>query len=59
MEDDVEIDFKVVANGIILEYGDNVVGFPQTKGVDHDVTLGSRFYQDEGFDLVQVVLAVK
>jgi hypothetical protein len=43
MEDDVEIDSMFAVDGSIVEYKDKVVGFSQTEGVDHDVTLASRF----------------
>ena len=43
MEDDAQIDSKFANDGSIIEYKDRVVGFSQTKGVDHDITfvLGS------------------
>jgi hypothetical protein len=42
MEDDANIDSNVANYGNIIEYRDRVVGFSQTNGVDHDVTLASR-----------------
>jgi hypothetical protein len=48
MKDDARIDPMVVVDGIIVEYRDGVDGFSRTKGVDHDVTLASRLFRDEG-----------
>ena len=42
----------------IIEYKDSVVIFSQREGVDHDVTLTSRLFWDEGVYVVQVVSIV-
>jgi hypothetical protein len=52
MEDDVGIDSKFAIYGSVVDYMNNIIGYSQIEGVDHDVVLASIFFQDEGVDLV-------
>lgn len=45
------IDFRLLVDESVVEYRDNVIGFSQVEGVDHDVMLTLGFAQLERVNL--------